>query len=55
MAKTEKRQKRMADKRTKRQARADNPGMVSRYARKKKYCDKHGVWGFEVPEPKPWR
>ena len=26
----------------------------SRYARKAKYCQKNGVWGFEVPAPKPW-
>jgi endonuclease YncB( thermonuclease family) len=27
----------------------------SQYARKKAYCQKNGVWGFEVPEPKPWK
>ncbi len=26
----------------------------SRYARKKKYLDRNGLWGFEVPAPKPW-
>jgi hypothetical protein len=31
------------------------PGAESKYARKKKYCDKNGVWGFEVAEPKPWK
>lgn len=30
-------------------------GGESQYARKKAYCHKNGVWGFEVPEPKPWR
>jgi hypothetical protein len=27
----------------------------STYARKKKFCDRHGVYGFQVPEPKPWK
>lgn len=27
----------------------------SQYARKKKYCDRHGVYGFQVLEPKPWK
>ena len=31
------------------------PGGKSRYARKRAYCRKHGVWGFDVPEPKPWK
>jgi hypothetical protein len=31
------------------------PGAQSNYARKRAWCDKHGVWGWEVPEPKPWR
>lgn len=26
----------------------------SRYAKKRAYCIKHQVWGFEVPFPKPW-
>jgi hypothetical protein len=30
-------------------------GGESQYARKKAYCHKNGVWGFEVPEPKPWK
>jgi hypothetical protein len=28
---------------------------TSNYARKRAYCVKHGVWGFEVPIPKPWK
>jgi hypothetical protein len=27
----------------------------SNYGRKKAYCAAHGVWGWEVPEPKPWK
>ena len=30
-------------------------GGDSQYARKHAYCSKHGVWGFEVAEPKPWK
>jgi len=30
-------------------------GGNSNYARKKAYCHKHGVWGFEVQNPKPWK
>ena len=30
-------------------------GGDSQYARKYAYCFKHGVWGFEVGEPKPWK
>lgn len=41
-------------KRQARLNRAENPKGNSRYARKAAYCHKHGVWGFEVPNPKPW-
>ena len=30
-------------------------GGDSKYARKRAWCHKHGVWGFEVREPKPWK
>ena len=30
-------------------------GGESEYARKRAYLNKHGLWGFEVPEPKPWK
>ena len=30
-------------------------GGNSKYARKHTYCVKNDVWGFEVPEPKPWQ
>ena len=33
----------------------DKAGGKSRYARKHAYCVRNGVWGFEVPEPKPWK
>lgn len=28
---------------------------TSRYARKRAYLTKAGLWGFQVPEPKPWK
>lgn len=31
------------------------PGGKSNYARKREYCLKHGVYGFEVKPPKPWK
>lgn len=27
----------------------------SQYARKRAFCLKNGVWGFEVLPPKPWK
>lgn len=27
---------------------------TSRYARKRKWLDSNGLWGFEVSAPKPW-
>lgn len=27
----------------------------SRYARKSAWLARHGKWGWEVPEPKPWK
>ncbi len=30
-------------------------GHKSRYARKREWCARNGVFGFEVPEPKPWK
>ena len=32
-----------------------SPGHKSRYAKKKAYLTKHGGWGFDYPEPKPWK
>ena len=30
-------------------------GGKSNYARKREWCAKHGVFGFEVKPPKPWK
>lgn len=43
-----------AAKRAARASRARTPGQTSRYARKAKWLARHGLWGFEVPSPKPW-
>jgi endonuclease YncB( thermonuclease family) len=42
-------------KRMKNTAQYKAGGGESQYALKKAYCQKNGVWGFEVPEPKPWK
>lgn len=34
--------------------RSDGAG-ESKYARKKKWLNSNGMWGFDVPSPKPWR
>jgi hypothetical protein len=44
-----------AKKKAAREAGMKNPGGASKYARKHAYCLKHGVWGFEVSNPKPWK
>ena len=31
-----------------------HPSGQSKYGRKKQYCDRHGVFGFQVGYPKPW-
>ena len=53
-----KRQKRKTlseKKRRKLSASYRDGGGDSQYARKHAYCSKHGVWGFEIAEPKPWK
>lgn len=30
-------------------------GGKSKYARKREWCARNGVFGFEVLEPKPWK
>lgn len=57
MSKGKRRQKTQS---AKRRAAADRnrpgkDGDNSNYGRKRAYCQKHGVWGFQVPNPKPWR
>lgn len=45
---------RRAAKRQQKEIRMRESGGESRYARKRAWCNSHGVWGFEVPFPKPW-
>jgi len=54
MAKSKKRQKILADKRT-RKANMMKASGRSNYAQKAKFLAKTGKMGFEVPEPKPWK
>ena len=60
MAKVGKGKKRKAGRTAKQQRRARmaSEGSIgrgeSRYARKRKWLDSNGLWGFEVPHPKPW-
>ena len=53
--KRQKRRNTLADKKKRKlsQSYLDGGGN-SRYARKRNYCLKNGVWGWEVPFPKPW-
>ena len=56
--KRSKRQKMTLSEKKKRKVTAkylEGGGGKSKYARKHAYCSKHGVWGFEVPFPKPWQ
>jgi endonuclease YncB( thermonuclease family) len=55
MPKSKKRKKISDHKSHKRSAKYTEGGGESQYARKKAYCHKNGVWGFDVPEPKPWK
>jgi len=47
----QKRQKRRAE----RESGQRRPGGKSAYAKKSAWCHAHGVWGFDVPSPKPWK
>lgn len=55
MAKSKRRKKESERKAFKRSEAYKNGGGESNYARKRAYCVKHGVFGFEVPHPKPWK
>ena len=54
MAKSAKRQKILAEKRA-RKANILKASGNSRYGKKASYLKKHQVFGFDVPEPKPWK
>ena len=44
-----------AKKKASKQASMRRPGHKSPYARKAAWLHAHEMWGFDVPEPKPWR
>lgn len=48
-------ERRAARRRADKERTMKNPGGKSRYALKREYCLKNGLWGFEVLEPKPWK
>lgn len=54
MAKGKKRLAQLGAKKVRKEAAMKHPGGSSRYGRKVKWCQSHGVFGFQVPEPKPW-
>lgn len=53
-SRNEKKAKR-ATKRAAKAAAMKNPGFKSKYAIKHRWLSRHGLWGWEVPEPKPWK
>lgn len=57
MAKSKRRKQIKENRKAQRKATARylEGGGESSYGRKRKYCLKHGVWGFEVIGPKPWK
>jgi len=52
---TDKQRRDRAARKAAKAAAMKEPGYESNYARKRAYCLKHECWGFEVPEPKPWK
>jgi len=52
--KNTKRQKALIQKRQQKISRMSTSGYKSKYARKARYLHQTGVWGWEVPSPKPW-
>lgn len=44
-----------AQLRAAKQAGMKRPGGKSKYGRKSEWLHSHGMWGFDVPHPKPWR
>jgi hypothetical protein len=53
MAKSAKRTAQLAKKNSRKEA-VMKGGGTSKYARKSQYLGAKGLYGFQVPEPKPW-
>lgn len=51
----QRKEKKKAEKRARKLRQMESNGMKSVYARKRKYLDREGGFGFEYPEPKPWK
>jgi len=43
------------NRQTKKAGKGKSRQKKSLYARKHEYLNKTGLWGFEVPSPKPWK
>lgn len=52
---SKRRVKEKSDKRARKAHRMSHPGAKSPYAKKEAYLNTHGGWGFDYPEPKPWK
>lgn len=55
MKKRTQRAQKRANKRATKDAGMKRTGGKSNYARKREWCARNGVFGFEVLEPKPWK
>ena len=44
-----------ANRKADKEAGMARPGGKSNYAKKKEWCRRNGVFGFEVLNPKPWK
>lgn len=44
-----------ANKKASKEAGMHRSGGKSKYARKREWCARNGVFGFQVLEPKPWK
>ena len=55
MAKSKKRQKILVTKRVAKENKMKKPGAKSVYAKKQRFLGTNGGFGFEYPEPKPWK
>jgi hypothetical protein len=55
MAKSARRSKEIAEKRSRKEREMAHPSGESKYGRKRRYLDREGGWGFDYSEPKPWK
>ena len=55
MTKSKTRQKLFAAKRIAKENKMKKPGAKSPYAKKQRFLATNGGFGFEYPEPKPWK